>query len=148
MGVVLIPLSAVLFVFIMFSYFLKKNVKDGIVIELGYIYIFFVVIYTLAPGLGILYAINNPDEELGMLMESLDFDPTNLGFHLWRHFIFILSFSLAYLLFRGKNKLTNQFKLPRKQLTVGFLMVSILLIILFLNVMSSPISRYYDHYNR
>jgi len=148
MGSLLTPILAVILIFVIFTLLLKRRFKKDLFIELGFIYISFVVIYTIAPGLGLIYSLSRPNEPIGMLLDSLQIDVSNLSRHLWRHFLFIFSFSGGYYFFRGKDKMVHVDLNGSKHFTIIFLIVFISVSLIFLNVMSAPVETYYENYTR
>lgn len=147
----LLPTFAILIVFIGFSLILRFRVDSNIFGEIGFIYLLFTVAYTVIPVYGFL-ALESLDagdgfQNLAQLLPS----QTELGVHLWRHFAFIATIALGYLMARGKfatrfNAIQNLD--GRERIIIFGLLAIITLSVLFLSFLSAPVESYADNYIR
>ena len=145
---IIVPLFSITIVFVAVVVFIWRKLKQNLFVELGVIYLAFVVLYTLAPGFGLLYAEYSSDLKVGLLLDFLDADKKDLAFHLWRHFLFAITFAGSYFLFR-KNKKIVSINLKEKSATIVYLLILILTIFLLtLFFLSAPVNGYLDHYTR
>lgn len=97
---IIAPLFSTTVVFVAFVVVIWRKLKQNLFVELGVIYLAFVVLYSLAPGFGLFYAYYSPDLKVGILLDYLDADKEDLAFHLWRHFLFAISFAVSYFFFQ------------------------------------------------
>lgn len=142
------PLFSILVIFIMFIYLLWSKIKQNMFIELGVIYLAFIVLYTLAPGLGLLYAEYNSDIKVGLLLDYLDASKQDLAFHLWRHCLFAFSFSISYYIFRS-NVTIEKIKIKESNPNIILFLVTLITIsISTLFLLSAPVNGYLEHYTR
>jgi hypothetical protein len=145
---IIAPLFSITLIFIAFVVLLWRKLKQNLFVELGVIYLAFVVLYTLAPGFGLLYAEYSSDIKVGILLDYLDAEKKDLAFHLWRHFLFAISFACSYYFFR-KNKTIVSSSLNEKSPSTIYLLITLIaLSIATLFLLSAPVNGYLEHYTR
>jgi hypothetical protein len=144
----ILPLFSIILVFIFFVILLWRKLKQNLFVELGIIYLGFVVLYTLIPGLGLLYAEYSADINVGMLLEYIDASKADLAFHLWRHFLFAITFAGSYYYFRTNNRIVSTRLNDSSPITIYFLIFLIAFSIAILFLLSAPVNGYLEHYTR
>jgi hypothetical protein len=142
------PLFCITLTFIAFVFLLWRKLGQNLFVELGVIYLAFVVLYTLAPGFGLLYAEYSSNIKVGVLLDYLDASKKELAFHLWRHFLFAISFAISYYFFRKNTKIISSSFNEKNPIIIYFLIVVIALSITALFLFSAPVNGYLDHYTR
>lgn len=105
------------------------------------------LLYTIQPAF--LYAFDLFDPADPIL--SIGINSNEFYAHLWRHFIYIFGFSVAYLFFRGdaslpRNINLGSFKAIQKPIFVLFVVLFVGLY--YLNTVSLEVDNYYDNYVR
>jgi len=148
---ILLPVFAVLAIFLCFSMWLRFQVQDNVFGEIGFVYLVFAVAYTVFPAYGFL-VLDSLSSRVGVpILETLAPDQGQLGLQLWRQVLFIAAIGLGYLLFRGKH--APKFD-PLKNLgyaekpIVRILFVVIILSVIGLWSLSAPVETYIDNYTR
>lgn len=141
------PTAAAILVFAAFSIVLQQMVGGSIFGELGFLYLGFMLAYTVMPAVGFMLA---GLDQLGPLAALLP-EPPRLVTHLWRHVLFEAAIAIGYLLLRGRLSASGT-PIPdrpeRDGRTIVALAVLLVLSIASLNLMSAPVHSYYDHYAR
>jgi hypothetical protein len=145
---IIVPLFSITVVFVVFVIFIWQKLKQNLFVELGVIYLAFVVLYTLAPGFGLLYAEYSQDLKVGILLDYLDADKKDLAFHLWRHFLFAITFAGSYYFFRKNEKIVSSNLKEKSPSTVYLLIIVIVISISTLFLLSAPVNGYLEHYTR
>jgi hypothetical protein len=147
LGGLLLPSVAMLTVYAVFTAILKWKVGDNLFGEIGFLYLGFVVAYTVLPAYGFVIGESRPGDPLALLSPA----PVALGIHLWRHVLFASAVAVAYLAARGRK--TGQVVSledprggdgPTIALLIGMISICILCIV----VLSAPVHSYADHYVR
>ena len=142
------PLFVITLIYIIFIILIWNKLRQNLFIELGVIYLSFIVLYTLAPGLGLLYAEYNSDIKVGLLLDFLDANKNDLSFHLWRHCLFAFSFSASYYLFRKSKAIVSESFKESSFAIIILLIVLVSIIISLLFLFSAPVNGYLEHYTR
>lgn len=144
----LAPLLTIIIIFVVFITALWKKIRQNLFVELGVIYLAFVVLYTLAPGFGLIYAEYSSDLKVGLLLDYLDANKNDLAFHLWRHCLFAFTFATSYFFMRKNNKIESIDLKDKNHLIVIMLIIMISLSIASLFLLSAPVNGYLEHYTR
>jgi hypothetical protein len=143
----LAPSLASIGVFVGFALLLSRLVGGDVFGELGFLYVGFIVAYTVVPAFT--FAVTGLDEG-GPLAQFLP-DASELGKHLWRHVLFETGVAGAYLLLRGRRTVSGPIiaygteRDDRTLLVAGVVIAVSLSSAIFL---SGPVSNYYEHYLR
>ena len=145
----IIPLISSSLLLILFAFLLWRKLKQNLFLELGFLYLSFIVLYTIAPGIGLIFVELNPGLNVGMMITNyLDSNNGALTFHLWRHFLFGFSFSISYYLFRGNRQILGT-KIDQRETLSIYLLISIIIFgFLFLFLLSAPVDGYLENYTR
>lgn len=149
---IIIPCVISIFIFYVFYLTLKKNVKNNLIAEVGFLYIVFLLAYTLIPAY--IFLVLDLDNAVGWSwteLKKLDPSSERLAFHLWRHCLFICCVSFGYIIFRGKNLISIEAKEIRNKGDIAIIAILLitLIIIATLNLnFSTPVSEYIDSYTR
>jgi hypothetical protein len=143
----LAPCLASIGVFVGFAALLRRQVGGDVFGELGFLYVGFIVAYTVVPALA--FAVTGLDEggPLGQLLP----EASELGKHLWRHVLFETGVAGAYLLLRGRGTVSGPIIAYGTERDDRALLVAIVVIAVSLSsaiLLSAPVSSYYDHYVR
>ena len=143
----LAPTMASVGVFAVFTFALKRKVGANIFGEIGFLYLGFVLAYTVVPALGFMAA---GLDQLGPL-SWLQPDPERLVAHLWRHVLFQSAVSLGYLALRGAaapqtNPRPERPERDRRALVFSAILIAVS--IASMTLMSAPVHSYYEHYTR
>lgn len=149
---VVLPILIAGALFFTFCIFLKCIARRPLFGEIGFIYIGFVVAYTILPT--VVFLRLNFDFPSGF--DTLNFSvlnpsPEQIGRHLWRHNLFILGLVIGYLSLRGgvvSPVLGERFTIHNDKPTIVFLLSGLLVCIVAISVFSAPVDDYYDHYTR
>jgi hypothetical protein len=127
---------------------LARRDGDGIVGDIGFLYLGLLLVYTVAPALVLAWGLTS--DIAGALSQFL---PTaaESGRQLWRHVLFGAAFGVAYLAARGSAPLPSP-AVPdpgdRRTRTVVVATVLVVGLLVVLLGMSAPVETYYDHYTR
>lgn len=148
---IIAPSIAVIIFFNIFFVLLRQKTNDNIFGEIGFIYLLFAVVYTLAPAYGFLTLENlsagSGFQNLALLLP----EPGELGRHLWRHFYFIVSIGVGYLYFRGRSvpkaNLSEDNIGPEKRI-IPVLLAMVVISVILLSILSAPVKTYIDNYTR
>jgi hypothetical protein len=142
-----VPTMASVGVFAAFALVLRRRVGASIFGEIGFLYLGFILAYTVVPSLGFMAA---GLDQLGPL-SWLQPDPVRLVAHLWRHVLFEAAVAAGYLLLRGSSVPQVAVRLDRPERDRRALIVAATLIavsITSMTVMSAPVHSYYEHFTR
>lgn len=142
------PTIAVITLFVLFSVMLQTRLGTSLFGEIGFIYLAWAVIYTVIPGFGLATESSTQIQPL----EFLQPDSQDLANHLWRHVLFIGAIAIGYLVARGRTGFPKQLSLQGSKHSSN-LMLSLLIGVIIANFaillfLSSPVTNYYEHYNR
>jgi hypothetical protein len=142
------PIFTIIFIFLAFIILIWRKLKQNLFLELGVIYLTFIVLYTLAPGVGLLYAELSSDIKVGLLLDYLDANKSDLAYHLWRHCLFAFTFSASYYIFRLKKTIASSFLKESNRFIIYLLIILITISISSLFLLSAPVNGYLEHYIR
>ncbi len=134
-------------VFAAFAVVLRRKVGENIFGEIGFLYLGFILAYTVVPALGIMAA---GLDQLGPL-SWLQPDPARLVAHLWRHVLFQSAVGVGYLVLRGEpapHAALRPERPERDRRALVFSAILIALSIASMTWMSAPVHSYYEHYTR
>ena len=138
--------------FFTFCISLKYIVRTSLFGEIGFIYIGFIVAYTILPTIVFLQLnFNFPPGFDALNFSILDPSPEQIGVHLWRHNIFIFGLMVGYLSLRGyrvSSDIGGRFATHNDNSIIVFLLCGIFVSIVAISVLSTPVNDYYDHYTR
>jgi hypothetical protein len=141
------PIVASVLVFLAFAVGLRLRAGERLLGELGFVYMGFIVAYTVLPGLGFLASgVGDVGPVAGLLPESGE-----LATHLWRQVLFQGGVAAGYLLARGTRTSATMAEPDRPErdgrtlLVVGILIAVAVSVVTFA---SAPVESYYDHYVR
>lgn len=141
------PSLAVLFVMVTFYLRLRHLAPQNLMGEIGLVYVALIGAYTLFPALG--FAVLDLDQA-GPFVRLFP-EKETIGDQLWRQVLFLSSFSIGYLLFRGCNPTTvvsYKWKAGTDRFTLVFLAAFTLVCISVVLLFSAPVETYYEHYTR
>lgn len=141
------PSWTVLFVMVAFYLRLRQLVGQNLIGEIGLIYVALIGAYTIFPALG--FAVLGLDEA-GPFARLFP-EKETIGDQLWRQVLFLTSFSIGYLLFRGRVPITlvPYKRKPRvDHYTLVFIAVLTLFCISVVLSFSAPVETYWEHYTR
>jgi hypothetical protein len=148
---ILLPSIVAIAIFLSFCLWLQFQLRDHLFGEIGFIYLVFVLAYTVFPAYGFL-TLDSLSSGVGFQnLALLSSDQGELGLHLWRHVLFIAAVGSGYLLFRGRHTPKfNSFKNFGKaeKAIIRFLFVIIVLSIIALWYLSAPVNEYIDNFTR
>ncbi len=116
--------------------------------DLGFIYSSLLVLYTVIPGLVLVYGLTKPGDPIAVMLDTMSITVADLSRHLWRHFLFLVCFSIGYYFFRGKEKFYSLEIKKSMHFSIITLIVVIFICLFFLSVLSAPVETYYDNYTR
>ncbi len=146
------PSATAVLIFYYFIIALKISIKINLISEIGFIYLFFILAYTLTPAY--IFIVLGLDNAVGWSWWALrELNPTysELGIHLWRHSLFMLSVGLGYIVFRGHEVLSgykDHIIDISDRVVIRFLLAMLLIIWAFLLIFSAPVNEYTDNYTR
>jgi len=143
----LAPSLASIGVFVGFALLLRRQVGGDIFGELGFLYVGFIVAYTVVPAFA--FAVTGLDEG-GPLAQLLP-EASELGKHLWRQVLFEAGVAGAYLLLRGRRTVSGPIIAYGRERDDRTLVVVVVVIAVSLSsamLLSAPVSNYYEHYVR
>lgn len=142
------PIVSILIIYAIFTFLLNKRFGKNIFCELGFLYISLLILYTVIPGAALIFLVSASGDPLSLMLDMLSIKEFELGIHFWRHFLFIFSFSIGYLIYRGRESMTlNNLKINNHSIVV-LLIIIIFICLLFLSSLSAPVDSYYDSYIR
>jgi hypothetical protein len=148
---VAVPTLVICFSYLLFSILLDSRVRFGIFGEVGFIFLGFSVAYSVIPALNFLILNFNFPPDFDVLNFSiLNPHPIEIGNHLWRHCLFIVTVIVGYLLGRGRDR--KDF-VPHALPVVDWKIVATILVVVFacvitISMLSAPVEDYYGHYTR
>jgi hypothetical protein len=147
------PLLASCSLFSIFCYLLWRRTKAYLFGEIGFIYVFLALAYTVSPAVKILLLdFNLPIDFDGLNFAVLSPKPAEIANHFWRHVIFVFGISAGYLIIRGGTVafVTSQNECDIKDVGWVIMIISfamggcILVVSLFLPIATT----YIEHYTR
>ena len=146
---IFLPTLVSSFIGSMFLLILVARFKKTFISEIGFIYICFLLIYSILPGLVLLVSdgssTNWVSGKLGALLPSQSL----LAIHLWRHTLYIFGFCLGYLLLRGDKEIVNLSVVTnRHDFAIRVLLGLSLFTIAYLYFASASVTTYIDTYVR
>ena len=148
MFLLFLPIFVTIIFYFFYASMLKKVNGETLFCDLGFIYTSLLVLYTVIPGLVFVYGVSKPGDPIAVMLDTMSINVNDLSKHLWRHFLFLASFSVGYYFFRGKEKF-NSFKINQ---SMHFSIITLILVIFFclffLSVLSAPVETYFDNYTR
>ncbi|MBA4277227.1 O-antigen polymerase [Flavobacterium sp.] len=148
MFLLFVPIFVTLIFYFFYANLLKKVNGETLFCDLGFIYCSLLVLYTVIPGLVLVYGLTKPGDPIAVLLDNMSVTKTDLSIHLWRHFLFLFCFSVGYLFFRGKEKFKYVEIKRSMHFSIVFLMITIVVSLLILSLLSAPVETYYDNYIR
>lgn len=148
METIYVPILAVILIYAIFIFRLKKQIGNNLFCELGFIYVSLIVLYTVLPGFVLIYGMMRPGDPIAVMLDKVSIKTYEISLHFWRHFLFILSFSAGYLIFRGREELISLEIKASNHSIIVLLTIIILICMLFLSSMSAPVTSYFDNYTR
>ncbi len=143
----LAPSLASIGVFVGFTVLLRRRVAGNVFGELGFLYLGFVVVYTVLPAFA--FVVTGLDEG-GPLAQLLP-EASELGKHLWRQVLFETGVAGGYLLVRGHRTISGPIIAYGTERDDRTLLVAVVVIAVSLSsaiLLSAPVSNYYEHYVR
>lgn len=149
---VAVPALVILFSFVLFCVVLSSRVKSGIFGEVGFIFSGFAVAYSVIPALNFLILdFNFPPNFDALNFAVLNPQPEELGIHLWRHCLFVVTVMGAYLLARGADTGAPPPRQGSSRVSgwvVAAVVVMVLSCMIAVSLLSAPVDDYYGHYTR
>lgn len=149
--VIIIPATVVVLVLGLFVDLLRFKSILNVFGEIGFLYLFFAVVYTVAPAYGFLYLENLSSgsgfQNLALLLPSQN----DLGLHLWRHVLFVGAFSFGYLIHRGSlvcRSMDDVNADPAFGSLIRVLFAIVVFSVFLMSVLSAPVETYLDNYTR
>ena len=149
---IILPVLAALLIGGTFLLALGDRAESGLIGELGAVYVFFFIAYTLSPAFTFLVLeLDLASGWVWSMLAQLAPDESAIGAHLWRHVLFIFGFCVSYLYVRRP---TSQSVRSSKVLPWdgGGLLVPFMIVVVGCNVLlwllSAPVTEYIDHYSR
>ncbi len=131
---------------------LSKRASDGLISEIGALYVVFLVAYTVGPAFT--FVVLQLDMASGWVWDTLaDMLPSDvdLALHLWRLNLFTFGFCSSYLLVRNAQtvepSVDRAISWDGRGAVIPFTIV-ILIINLIIIALSAPVEEYIDHYRR
>jgi hypothetical protein len=148
---ILLPSFAVLAIFLCFSLWLRFQVQDNVLGEIGFVYLALAVAYTVFPAYAFLVLDSLSSGAGFQKLAELAPDQGELGLQLWRQVLFIAAIGFGYLLFRGKvapksNSIRNSGDTDKP--IIRTLFVAVLFSVIALWSLSAPVDTYIDNYTR
>jgi hypothetical protein len=141
------PTVTAILVFAAFSLALWRIVGENIFGEIGFLYLGFTLVYTLMPAFGFMLAGLDQLGPLGSLLP----EPPKLITHLWRHVLFETAVAAGYLLLRARAVVPARVHPDdgrRDGRTLLVITTVLVLAIVSMELMSAPVSTYYEHFTR
>lgn len=148
MFLLFVPIFATIIFYVFYTILLKKVNGETLFCDLGFIYCSLLVLYTVIPGLVLVYGLTKPGDPITVMLDTMTITATDLSIHLWRHFLFLFCFSVGYFFFRGKEKFKPLEIKRSMHFSIVFLIITIVICLFFLSVLSAPVETYYDNYTR
>jgi len=146
------PLLAAGAVFIIFSYFLRLQVRANLFGEIGFIYLALALAYTVFPAIKFLMIdFNFPLDFDGLNFAVLLPQPAELGTHFWRHVLFISGVAVGFLAVRGGPLPLRPFneKSACRYGRIIAIMIAIMgCCVCALTLLSASVTTYIEHYIR
>ncbi|WKW12475.1 hypothetical protein Strain138_001768 [Pseudogemmatithrix spongiicola] len=142
------PMTATIVGYVAFVRQLHRRVGDGLVGDLAFVYLGFLVLYTVVPGVVVFYGLSS---DIAGALEQLLPSAAETGRQLWRQVLFGAMFAVAYLAARGTAQLPTVavadpgWRRPRTILVAGALVFACLFALI---AFSAPVESYYEHYTR
>lgn len=143
---ILMPVMLFIYLFILFYFYLKNTLKTNILIEIGFLNLTFLLIYTLFPAIIILGGLLLQDNPLTSLLP----DNFSAGMHFWRHLLLGVGFMIGFAIFRGRAGI-HTYKpknVNNEKLIIYFCFFIIFLSNFMFLIFSAPVDTYYEHYTR
>lgn len=148
MFLLFVPIFATIIFYFFYVLLLKKVNGETLFCDLGFIYSSLLVLYTVIPGLVLVYGLTKPGDPIAVMLDTMSITVPDLSRHLWRHFLFLVCFSIGYYFFRGKEKFYSLEIKKSMHFSIITLIVVIFICLFFLSVLSAPVETYYDNYTR
>lgn len=148
MFLLFVPIFITIIFYIFYTSMLKKVNGETLFCDLGFIYCSLLVLYTVIPGLVLVYGLTKPGDPIAVMLDTMSITVTDLSKHLWRHFLFLTSFSVGYYFFRGKEKFNSVEIKKSMHFSIVSLFFIIFLCLFILSVLSAPVESYFDNYTR
>lgn len=148
MFLLFVPIIVTIIFYVFYTNLLKKVNGETLFCDLGFIYCSLLVLYTVIPGLVLIYGATKPGDPIAVMLDTMSITANDLSIHLWRHFFFLFCFSCGYLFFRGKEKFNCIEIKSSVHFSIVFLIITIVICLFFLSVLSAPVVTYYDNYTR
>lgn len=148
MFLLFVPIFVTIIFYVFYASLLKKVNGETLFCDLGFIYCSLLVLYTVIPGLVLVYGLTKPGDPIAVMLDTMSITATDLSIHLWRHFLFLFCFSVGYIFFRGKEKFKYLEIKRSMHFSIVTLIVTIVICLFFLSVLSAPVETYYDNYTR
>ena len=148
MFLLFVPIFATIIFYFFYALLLKKVNGETLFCDLGFIYSSLLVLYTVIPGLVLVYGLTKPGDPIAVMLDTMSITVADLSRHLWRHFLFLVCFSIGYYFFRGKEKFYSLEIKKSMHFSIITLIVVIFICLFFLSVLSAPVETYYDNYTR
>jgi hypothetical protein len=150
--VILLPAVVSMVVSAAFFQILKRRAPDGLIGEIGALYVLFLLAYTLFPAFT--FVVLELDVATGWVWQSLTTllpDDEDLAIHLWRHVLFTTGVCAGYLLVRRRaNRAEPHCRLvpwDGSGLVLPFIALIVICNLLLISL-SAPVEEYIDHYTR
>lgn len=145
--VILTPVIFFIYLFLIFFYILKNKLGENIFVEIGFLNVAFLLIYTIFPAFLIIGGMLLDDNPLTSLLP----DNFEAGKHFWRHFILASGIVIGFLFFRGNTGI-KIYKPIKNVNNHNLILLFCIFIIIFSNFMfltfSAPVETYYENYTR
>lgn len=146
---ILLPTLASSFIGSIFLLILVARFKKTFISEIGFIYICFLLIYSILPALVILVSDGSSVNWVSGKLENLLPTQSLLANHLWRHTLYIFGFCLGYLFLRGNKEIANSSLVTnRHDFAIQVLLGLSIFTIVYLYFASAPVTTYHETYVR
>ncbi|WP_143279118.1 hypothetical protein [Bradyrhizobium sp. C9] len=149
--IVVLPALSICLAFVIFCLILASRVRSGVFGEVGFIFLGFVVAYSVIPAANfLLIDFDFPQDFDALNFSVLNPRPDEIALHLWRHFLFAVTVIFGYLAARGSGRddVADLRLKPVDIRIVGSMLMIVVLCIGTVTMLSSPVENYYEHYTR
>ena len=89
MFLLFVPIFVTIIFYVFYTSLLKKVNGETLFCDLGFIYSSLLVLYTVIPGLVLVYGLTKPGDPIAVMLDTMSITVTDLSIHLWRHFLFL-----------------------------------------------------------